>query len=203
MHRRQQALAEGGDVGQRPGQQAQGRQAFAQAVGVAVQAQRCFERCERGFADAQRALQRVFLDLRDQLLLADDQPGLRATEQLVAGEGDDVGAGRQRLLRRRLGWQAEGGEIGQRATAEVDNERQPGIVGDFCHFLLVDRSSKAGDHVVAGMHLHQQRRLRADGLGIVPGVRAVGGADFDQLHLRPTHHVGDAEGATDLDQFAA
>ena len=87
-------------------QQAQRRQPLGQTIRVAVQAQRRFERRQRRLADAQGALQRVLLDLGDQVLAADDQPGLRAAEQLVAGEGDDVGAGGQRLLRRRLGRQA-------------------------------------------------------------------------------------------------
>ena len=42
-----------------------------------------------------------------------------------------------------------------------------------------------------------------DRAGVVLEVRAVGGADLDQLHARARHDVGHAEGAADLDQLAA
>ena len=65
LDERQQALAGGFDVGQRPGEQAQGGQALAQAIRVAIQAQRCFQRGEGGLANAQGTLERVFLDFGD------------------------------------------------------------------------------------------------------------------------------------------
>jgi hypothetical protein len=70
-------------------------------------------------------------------------------------------------------------------------------------FSGVDRGSEAGHGVIAGMDLHQQRGFRADGLGVVLLVRAIGGANLHQPDLRPAHHVGDAKGAADLDQLAA
>ena len=94
LQRRQQAL------GQRRGSRLPARvsrrsavTSFGQAVGVAVEAQHGFQRGQGQLADAQRALQRILLDLRDQVLAADQQAGLRPAEQLVAGEGDEVGAG--------------------------------------------------------------------------------------------------------------
>ena len=61
--------------------------------------------------------------LRDQLLAADDEAGLRAAEQLVAGERDEVGAFGDRFGDRRLVRQAAARQIDQRAGAEIVDER--------------------------------------------------------------------------------
>ena len=71
----------------------------------------------------QRALHRIAVELRDQILAADDEAGLRTAEQLVAGEGDEVGAVGDRLAHRRLVPEAEAREIDQRAGAEIVDER--------------------------------------------------------------------------------
>ena len=55
----------------------------------------------------------------DEVGAAGDDPGLRAAEQLVAGEADEVGAGAQRSRRRRLAL-----DLDERAGAEVVDERQ-------------------------------------------------------------------------------
>ena len=49
---------------------------------------------------------------------------LRPAQQLVAAEGDDVGAGGERLARRRLVRQAVVLEVHQHAAAEIGDERQ-------------------------------------------------------------------------------
>jgi hypothetical protein len=53
------------------------------------------------------------------------------------------------------------------------------------------------------MHLHQQRGPRVDGVGVVRGMRAIGGADLDEFCAGAAHHVGNAERPADLHQFAA
>ena len=55
----------------------------------------------------------------DELGAADDDPGLRAAEQLVPREADEVCAGRQRSSRRRLV-----PELGQDAGAQVVDDRK-------------------------------------------------------------------------------
>ncbi len=62
---------------------------------------------------------------------------------------------------------------------------------------------KAGDGEVGPMNAEQQARALGDGALVVGQARAVGGADFAQRGLRFRHHVGNAEGASDLDEFAA
>ncbi len=66
--------------------------------------------------------------LRDQVLAADDEAGLRAAEQLVAGEGDEVGAVGDRFGDRRLVREAEAREIDQRAGAEIVDQRHVALV---------------------------------------------------------------------------
>ena len=63
----------------------------------------------------------------DRRLRADDDAGLRAAEQLVAGERHEVGAGRDGLGDRRLVGQpprALGRAVDERARAEIDHRRR-------------------------------------------------------------------------------
>ena len=53
------------------------------------------------------------------------------------------------------------------------------------------------------MDLEQQRGLGSDRFGIIMQMGAVGGADLAQARAAFAHHVGDPEGAADLDQLAA
>ena len=78
-----------------------------QPVGIAIELQRRFERREPDLVDPQRPLHRIAVDPRDQILAADDEARLRAAEQLVAGEGDEIGAFGDRLAHRRLVREAE------------------------------------------------------------------------------------------------
>ena len=103
---------------------AQRRQLALQALGIRVELQDRFERGERHLVDAQRALHRILADARDELLAPDDEARLRAAEELVAAERDDVRAVRERFARRRLVRQAVVLEIDEHAAAEIDDERQ-------------------------------------------------------------------------------
>ena len=84
-----------------------------------VEQQGAFERGEVELVDAQRALQRMAAQLLDQVCASDDDAGLRAAEQLVAAEADEVGAVGERAARGRFV-----GEVEQRARAEVVEQRQ-------------------------------------------------------------------------------
>ena len=111
------------DLGSRPRQQADGRQALGQPVGIAIELERRFQRRHADLVDPQRALHRVAVDLRQQVLAADDEAGLRPAQQLVAGEGDEVGAVGDGLGDRRLVLEAEAREVDQRAGAEIVDQR--------------------------------------------------------------------------------
>ena len=90
------------------GEEAERRQALGEAVGVAVEAQRRLQRGEADLVDAHGALHRVAVDQRHEIAAADDEAGLRSAKQLVAGEGDEVGALCHRLRDGRLARQAVG-----------------------------------------------------------------------------------------------
>ena len=75
---------------------------------VAVQAQRRLQRGEGQLVDAQRAGQRVAAAALDRLARADEEPGLRAAEQLVAAEAGQRRAGRDASRERRLAGQHRG-----------------------------------------------------------------------------------------------
>ena len=68
--------------------------------------------------DAQRPLERMALDAREQLLASDDDPRLRTAKQLVAGEGDEIGAAADRVRRRRFVRQAERAQVGAQHALE-------------------------------------------------------------------------------------
>ena len=60
----------------------------------------------------------------------DDQPRLRPTDQLVAAERDEVGAGGQALGGRRLVGEPEGGRLEQRPAPEVVDDDRAVRVGE-------------------------------------------------------------------------
>ena len=124
---------------------------------VEIEAQRPLERGERELVDPHRALQRVPAQLLDELGAADDDPGLRPAEELVAGEADEVGAGGERLARRRLARRA------RRATPEPrsSSERQAVPSRDGRELVEPRQLGEADDAEVRLVHAQEERRLRA------------------------------------------
>ena len=102
-----------------------------------------------------------FASARDQLGAADDKPGLRPAEQLVAAERHQIGAGLQRLGDGRLVRQAPAFEIDQRAAAEILDKRQAALARQLRQPRRRHRSREALDFVIAGMDLEDQRRSPA------------------------------------------
>ncbi|MNP26210.1 hypothetical protein D3C76_1190540 [compost metagenome] len=200
---RRQALSLGLNLGLAAGQQAQAGQALGQAIGVAVQRQHRFECSEGDLVHAQGTLEWIFLDPGDQVLAADDDPGLRPPQQLVATEGDDIGTIGQSLAYRGFGGQAPAGKVEQAAAAQVFKQWQLMLVGDTCQHGSRHLGGEALDAVIAAMHPHQQASARADGRLVVVGVSTVGSANLVQLHAGTGHDVGNTESTTDLDQLAA
>ena len=76
--------------------------------------------------------------------------------------------------------QAVGGQVDQRAAAQVRGQRHAAGVGEVRQLGLVDRGGEALQCVVAGVHLHQQCGARGDGLRVITRMGAVGGAHLDQ-----------------------
>ena len=167
---------------------------------VEVQRERPFERGERELVGAQRALERVAPQALDEVGAADDDPGLRAAEQLVAGEADEVRAGR----RARRAPTARRARSVSDAGAEVVDERQ-----------LVPRARQPRAPRARGCSVkpttrkfdwctrRSTRGLGADRALVVRRARAVRRPDLDEARARAREHVGDAEAVADLDQLAA
>ena len=184
-----------------PRQQTERRQILCETLGPQIEHECRFERGQRQLAHAQRALHRVLAYAADRRLAADDQARLRTAKQLVAGEGDDIAAGGQHLLRQWLARQAVVRQVDQRAAAQVGGERHATRMRNGRQHRFVDRRGEALHHVVARVHLHHEGGVLVDGALVVGGMRAVGGADFDHAGARARHHVGHAKGAPDFDQL--
>ena len=109
----------------RPGVQRGRRGVEALADGRGRPAQGGLQRGEGQLVHAQRAGERVPAQARDQLGTgtggAEQQPGLRAAEQLVAGCGHEGGAAGQR--RRRVRLVGQQGVRGEQAGADVGDDR--------------------------------------------------------------------------------
>ena len=165
---------------------------------VEIEAQRSLERRERQLVRAHRPLQRMAPQLLDEVGASDDDAGLRPAEQLVAREADEVGAGGERFLRRRLA-----GKLDERARAQVVDERQPMPARDRGELFELRLLREADDAEVGLVHAQQQRRVRPDRLLVVLRPRAVRRPDLDEARAGPREHVGDAEAVADLDQLAA
>ena len=115
------------DLGLRAREVAHRRQRLGQPIGIAVELAASPRAPPAGSCrGAARASSGSWPRAATRSLATDDEAGLRAAQQLVAGEGDEVGALGQRLLaRRRLVRQAPARQIDQGAAAQILDERQP------------------------------------------------------------------------------
>ena len=114
----------------------------------------------------------------DQLGPAHDQAGLRAAEELVAGEQHQVGAGGQAAGDRRLVPEL----AGQQPRPDVVEQRQAVLVGQGGQLAEGRAGGEPLDPVVGRVHGQHQPRVRAEPGGVVAQVGAVGGADLAQRH---------------------
>ena len=143
----------------------------------------------------------------DEIGASDDDAGLRAAEELVAREADQVGAGRKALPGRRL--------VGPRPTlqqtvtwlesarAEVVDERE--VVarrqgGELAGRRLLGEADHAEVRLVDA---EDGGGALADGTFVVRGARAVRRSDLDELRAGACEDVRNPEAVADLDQLAA
>src|SRR6516165_7262021 len=135
--------------------------------------------------------------------MTDDEPRLRAAQQLVAAEGDEIGSLRQRLRRSRLVRQTPAFEIDQRAAAEVLDKRYSVLAGECGELGRWHRGGETLDRVVAGVRLEDEPSLRPDRRREVGKVGAVGRPDLTQPGAGACHDVWQPKRAANLDQLAA
>ena len=94
-------------------------------LGIREERERPLERRERELVGPQRPLQRMPTQPLDEVGPADDDPGLRPAEQLVAREADEIGARGEARRGGRLVAQ-----LVERARAEIVDEREAGPLRD-------------------------------------------------------------------------
>ena len=175
----------------------------AARAGVAVQPQRRLERGQRQLVDPQRARQRDGgARPRPPPGAPDDQPGLRAAEQLVARAADQRRAGGDRALQRRLVASA-----GIPAASASTPEPTSSITGTPEPAQRLDRDLLDEPERPEVRLVHAQDRadvvVGLERALVVAEPRPVGRPDLDQPRARLRDHLGDPEAAADLDQLAA
>ena len=204
----------------RPRQHPQHRDGLDGGSGRVV-GQRAGQRGVGHLVHPQRPHQRVPADSLDERAAAEDDASLRPAEQLVAAHAQDVHTGasccpgrsarpagtaaataappapRRRLPRRRSS---------RRSGFRCRGPRRPGTLW---RRPTATSSSSAGCSVKPSIVKFERctRRMSAvrsrDGRLVVGGARAVRRAHLAQDRARLRHHVGHAEPAADLHQFAA
>ena len=142
---------------------------------IEIEKQCPLERREGQLVRTQRPLQRMTPQPTDQLRPAADDPGLRPTEQLVAGEGDEVGAAGDALRHERLVR-----ERSQAARAEIVEQRQPVAPRERDQLLQLRPLREPDRPEVRLVHPEEQRRPLPHRRLVVGGPRAVRRPDLDQ-----------------------
>jgi hypothetical protein len=158
-------------------------------VRLEIETQRRPERRERHFIDAQRSQERVRTHAGDRARAAGDYAALRATEQFVAGERDDIDAVADGFLHRALVRQAEFGEIDERAAAEILHGRNTGAPSESGELCGCDVRRETFDAVIRGMTAHEQRRLRRQRSFEIVQIDFIGRADFDERRAASFQNV--------------
>ena len=139
----------------------------------------------------------------DELGISDHDPRLRPAEELVPGEADEVGTGLEALANRRLLAQQSTVRRGQRAGAEVVDQRQVVPLRDLRQLGDGRKLREADEPEVRLVHPQEQRRLGPDRTLVVRGASPVRRPDLDEPRARARQHVRDPEAVADLDQLAA
>ena len=109
----------------------------------------------------------------DKALPAHDNTGLRATQQLVAAETNDIHAGADAVHDRRLTVQTITFQIAQAAATQIFNDGQVILLAQLHQFFQGHRLRKAHDFKVAGMHLQQSAGFRANRPLIIINMRFI------------------------------
>jgi hypothetical protein len=188
---------------ERFGDHAEQREALGEPVGIEVEAQRGFERGHGQLVDAEGAHERVARAAIDAGLAADEDAGLRAAQELVAAEEDEVGAGLDAAAGQRFTGEAELAEVDQGAAADVVDDGDATAASERDERFDPDRFGEADNAKVAGMDAHEGAGVFADGRRVVVEAGAVGGADLAQAGAGGGHDLGQSKAAADLDELSA
>jgi hypothetical protein len=164
---------------------------------VEVERECSLERGQRQLVRAQRALERMPSQLLDEVGPTGDDPRLRAAEQLVAGEADEIGSGRERVPRGRLVRERD-----QCSRSEVVDEGDPVACRDVGKLGRRRLLGEADDAEVRLVDAQEEGGLGPDRVLVVVHAGAVRRPDLDQPGAGPGEDVRDPEAVADLDQLA-
>ncbi len=195
----------GGDAesGRRGLDRTQGRD-LRQWIPIPVDPQRRLESGQGQLVASEGPIQRVHPAARDQLSPADEDPALRAAQELVAGEQDESDPGGQAGAHAWLVFEACNRSVDEKPGAEiVGHDHALVLAGECLQFGQGRRTREAHDAEVARVDLQQHRGARADRTRVVAQVGAIGRPHLHHRAPRLGHHVGHAEPTADLDEFAA
>src|SRR5204862_7426827 len=135
------------------------------------------ERGQSELVRPERTHERMRADRRDRSRSADAEPGLGPAEQLVAAEGDDVGAlpnrAGDRLLRRKTVLRG----VEERTAAEIVDVRDVVLAREGGEVAAGGPRDEAGQLEVARVHAKDRAGPLGDSRGVIARVRAVRRAD--------------------------
>ena len=141
-------------------------------------------------------------ELRDQRRAADRESGLRAAEELVARERDQVRAVGEAIRDGPLPGDAELVERDDATRSLVVHPRDSGFARHRRDFRGLRRGRVAADLVVRRVNRQQERCVGGERAPVVVGGRAVGRADFAKERAGGFEDLGDLETPTDRDELS-
>ena len=196
------ALGERSDLGARPHERAQHRHLADEALRVRVHRKESAESGERQLVDPHRALDGVASHGGDEIGPTRDDAGLRAAQQLVAAEGDEIRTRGERFARGRLVGETEALELHERAAPEVVDPREPVFARERRKPGRLGRGREPLHLVVAGVHGHDRTGAPTHRALEVREVGTVRGPHLHEPAASPSHELGDPERPPDLDELS-
>src|SRR5262245_9737922 len=165
---------------------------------IEAECERSLEGRERELVGTKRALEWVSSQSLDEVCPAHDHARLRAAEELVAGETDEIGACVKALRRSRLV-----ADAAERARAEIVDERKLVAAHHLCELTEL-RPLREPDHPeVRLVHAEDESGLGTDRRVVVGRARPVGRPDLDEPRAGAREDVRDPEAVAYLDELAA
>ncbi len=161
-----------------------------------------FESLVNQLVEPQRAKHRIAAQARDQLPVARQNPGLRATQKLVAAEGNQIRARADALGHQRF-FHAERAQVGDAAAAQVLIYRNAALPSERHQFGERRPRRESFDTEVARMDAQQQPRAFCNRFPIVLNTRSIRGSHLTEDRAGSLHDLRDSKPIADLDQLAA
>lgn len=203
--RRAPALGPGGELRQGDPQLPERRNRVV--IGAGVRRDHGLERGERELVDAHGARERILAEPFDGREGTDHGAPLRATEELVEAEADEVRARLEAAPNRGLAIERTTEQVRgaghDEAAAQVFEKRELVLVREARH-VRERRSFGEPDHFeVRGVNAQDARGALGDGAVVIFDPCAIGRADFDEPRARAREDLRNSEAAADFDELAA